>query len=97
MKPGDQLVFVGFGAGLTWAACAIQWSVPTDRHEADWWRSTRRQVGYQAAAARSMWRRAVRWVYHVWPNDPEAAPLPVEEPPKEVETPTNGAGHSGDD
>ncbi len=26
VKPGDHLVMVGFGAGLTWAACAIQWS-----------------------------------------------------------------------
>ena len=71
VKPGDKLVFVGFGAGLTWAACAIQWGVPTDKPEANWWRNTRRQAGYQAAAARSMWRRAVRWVYQVWPNDPE--------------------------
>lgn len=26
IKPGDHLVMVGFGAGLTWASCAIQWS-----------------------------------------------------------------------
>jgi len=26
VKPGDRLVLVGFGAGLTWAACAIQWT-----------------------------------------------------------------------
>ncbi|HEX7593388.1 MAG TPA: beta-ketoacyl-ACP synthase III [Anaerolineae bacterium] len=26
VKAGDHLVMVGFGAGLTWAACAIQWS-----------------------------------------------------------------------
>lgn len=97
VQPGDKLVFVGFGGGLTWAACAIQWSVPTDRTETDWWRNTRRQAGYQAAAARSMWRRAVRWVYHVWPNDPEDGPIPSEEVPKELETPFNGSGRSGDD
>lgn len=74
VKPGNNLVFVGFGAGLTWAACAIKWGVPTDEPEADWWKSKRRQAGYQAAAARSMWRKAVRWVYQVWPNDPEATP-----------------------
>ena len=28
IKPGDHLVMVGFGAGLTWASCAIQWSAP---------------------------------------------------------------------
>jgi 3-oxoacyl-[acyl-carrier-protein] synthase III len=76
VKPGDNLVFVGFGGGLTWAACAVKWSVPTDRPPADWWKSTRRQASYQAAAARSMWRRAVRWMYHVWPDDPEDGPLP---------------------
>ncbi|MDE3091380.1 MAG: ketoacyl-ACP synthase III [Chloroflexota bacterium] len=26
IKPGDHLVMVGFGAGLTWASCAIEWS-----------------------------------------------------------------------
>jgi len=26
IKAGDHLVMVGFGAGLTWAACAIEWS-----------------------------------------------------------------------
>jgi 3-oxoacyl-[acyl-carrier-protein] synthase-3 len=28
VKPGDHLVMVGFGAGLTWASCAIQWTAP---------------------------------------------------------------------
>lgn len=26
VEPGDRLVLVGFGAGLTWAACAIEWT-----------------------------------------------------------------------
>lgn len=26
IKPGDNLVLVGFGAGLTWASCVIRWS-----------------------------------------------------------------------
>ncbi len=26
LKYGDNLVLVGFGAGLTWGACAIKWS-----------------------------------------------------------------------
>jgi len=29
--PGDNLVMVGFGAGLTWAALALKWSVPPAR------------------------------------------------------------------
>lgn len=41
VQPGDNLVLVGFGAGLTWAAVVVQWSVipsetrPTYR---TWWR-----------------------------------------------------------
>ena len=97
VKPGDKMVFVGFGAGLTWAACAIQWGVPTDKPEANWWRNTRRQASYQAAAARSMWRRAVRWVYQVWPNDPESGrALPESEPAKPVAMSMNGATHNED-
>ena len=26
IKTGDHLVMVGFGAGLTWASCAVQWT-----------------------------------------------------------------------
>lgn len=94
VKPGDKLVFVGFGAGLTWAACTIQWSVPTEAPTTDWWKSTRRQAGYQAAAARSMWRRAVRWMYHVWPTDPESGPVPESDEVKEPEAVVNGSGHN---
>lgn len=75
IDPGDNLVFVGFGAGLTWAACAIQWSVPVEKRTPNWWQNYRRQATYQAAAARSMWRKAVRWVHDVLPNDPEATPV----------------------
>jgi len=75
VKPGDNLVFVGFGAGLTWAACAVQWSVPVGKKSTpNWWQSTRRQATYQAAAARSMWKKAVRRVYDLLPNDPESVP-----------------------
>jgi 3-oxoacyl-[acyl-carrier-protein] synthase-3 len=80
LKPGYKVVFVGFGAGLTWAACAIDWRTPVEKLDTNWWRSTRRQATYSAAAARSMWKKAVRWVYDVLPNDPEA---PVKEVVKE--------------
>jgi len=38
VKPGDHLVFVGFGAGLTWAAAAFHWEPqePTAIPVADW-------------------------------------------------------------
>jgi 3-oxoacyl-[acyl-carrier-protein] synthase-3 len=28
LKPGDRVVFVGFGAGLTWGAAVVEWSGP---------------------------------------------------------------------
>ena len=28
IKPGDHIVFVGFGAGLTWGSAVVQWSGP---------------------------------------------------------------------
>ncbi len=28
LNPGDKIVFVGFGAGLTWGAAVVQWSGP---------------------------------------------------------------------
>jgi 3-oxoacyl-[acyl-carrier-protein] synthase-3 len=33
LKPGDRVVFVGFGAGLTWGALAAEWSGPLARPE----------------------------------------------------------------
>lgn len=74
VKPGDRLVFVGFGAGLTWAACALQWSVPIEKHTSTWWKTTRQRATYQAAAARSILKRAMRRVYAALPNDPESPP-----------------------
>jgi 3-oxoacyl-[acyl-carrier-protein] synthase-3 len=29
MNPGDNIVFVGFGAGLTWGAAVVRWSGPS--------------------------------------------------------------------
>ncbi len=83
IRPGDNLVFVGFGAGLTWGACAVKWGVPTDEPERGWWQNTRWQAGYQAAAMRSMLRKAQRWVYQVWPTDPEGGTAPDPEEAKQ--------------
>ena len=55
IHPGDQLVFVGFGAGLTWGAMVAQWTGPL---------STRRivyPVRYRAyATLRSILLRLLR-------------------------------------
>ena len=86
VAPGDNLVFVGFGAGLTWGACAVKWSVPIEKPESTWWKNTQRQATYQAAAARSMWKRAIRRIYSQ--VEPRAmARRPVRRPEEEQPAP----------
>ena len=86
VAPGDNLVFVGFGAGLTWGACAVKWSVPIEQPKSTWWKNTQRQATYQAAAARSMWKRAIRRIYSQ--VEPRAlARRPVRRPDEEQPAP----------
>ncbi len=57
IRPGDKLVFVGFGAGLTWAALAAEWTGPLEPQ------TTRRidPALYQPwARVRSFFRRVLR-------------------------------------
>ena len=60
VHPGDHLVLVGFGAGLTWGALTLQWvaperPVPTRRRRLSLLRSV-------FARVRSSLRRVVRWL-----------------------------------
>lgn len=70
IKPGDNLVLVGFGAGLTWAAAAVQWAAPwpvapLPQHQRLAWRARRVFV-----RVRSGWRRFRRriWAAIRWPG-----------------------------
>ena len=63
VRPGQNLVLAGFGAGLTWAATAIHWRAPVERTPATWWQDAQREAGYQLASARSTWRKAARRIY----------------------------------
>jgi 3-oxoacyl-[acyl-carrier-protein] synthase III len=63
VRPGQNLVLAGFGAGLTWAATAVRWCAPVERAPDTWWKDAQREAGYQLASARSTWRRAARRVY----------------------------------
>jgi hypothetical protein len=56
LNPGDHLVMVGFGAGLTWAASVIQWGVPKPPVPA--WRRT--LDGLRRVAAGKLCSRARR-------------------------------------
>ncbi len=58
---GDYLVLSSFGAGLSWAALALRWSVPIPSHVAPW-QPIQRQVASRMASVRSMLRRSERSV-----------------------------------
>ncbi len=65
VQPGDRLLAVGFGAGLTWGAAVIEWMAkpPLERP----WRSRLRAVLYALARVRSRlrrwWRHLETWLF----------------------------------
>ncbi|MGD2165647.1 MAG: 3-oxoacyl-[acyl-carrier-protein] synthase III C-terminal domain-containing protein, partial [Anaerolineae bacterium] len=63
IKRGDLVVCVGFGAGLTWGATAVRWSVPLPAEPAPAWRRGRYTVLQGYAWVRSLVRRFVRWLF----------------------------------
>jgi 3-oxoacyl-[acyl-carrier-protein] synthase-3 len=60
IKPGDKIVLVGFGAGLTWAAATIEWGVPEPLYKPNLLIRTARMAIYPLAAARSRGAKALR-------------------------------------
>jgi 3-oxoacyl-[acyl-carrier-protein] synthase-3 len=56
----DLIVAVGFGAGLTWAAAAIRWSLPVPVAAPPRRITFLRSFRYRLAQARSRWRRTWR-------------------------------------
>jgi len=68
LKPGDHVVFVGFGAGLTWAAAAFHWEPqePTAIPAADW--PIREAVAGPVARARTaLWSARVNLATKIEP------------------------------
>jgi 3-oxoacyl-[acyl-carrier-protein] synthase-3 len=65
VEPGDRLVTVGFGAGLTWGAAVIQWMATAAPERP--WRTRLRAALYLLARVRSalrrLWRRAETWLF----------------------------------
>ena len=66
IKPGDHLVLVSFGAGLTWAAAVVQWHVPLPAPRLSWWKRLLRRVGYRWAWLASRLRRTYRKFNSWW-------------------------------
>ncbi len=61
VHPGDLVVCVGFGAGLTWGGVTIRWTQPRPTPAPRWRRTTRRWL-YILARIRSAIRRFLRWL-----------------------------------
>lgn len=62
VHPGDHIVMVGFGAGLTWAAALLRWSVAAPEEEAPRLHVWLRWLLYRWAAARTWLERGWRQV-----------------------------------
>jgi 3-oxoacyl-[acyl-carrier-protein] synthase-3 len=60
VRKGDLIVCVAFGAGLTWAATAIEWSLPLPVPKPPRWRIYWRAMLYRLARIQSWWRRQRR-------------------------------------
>lgn len=62
LKPNDNIVLVGFGGGLTWAAAVIQWQVIPKKaapRVVSMWGDTRREAEYVLA----FWRARILRIY----------------------------------
>ena len=62
VNPGDHLVFVGFGAGLSWGACALEWTEPTIKQTTTPQRAAQSKLRYGWANVKSLGHRVLRRV-----------------------------------
>jgi 3-oxoacyl-[acyl-carrier-protein] synthase-3 len=62
INPGDHIVFVGFGAGLTWAACAIEWTSATIPHKYSPQHVAQSKLRYGWLRVKSLGHRLLRHV-----------------------------------
>ena len=60
IKRDDLIVCVGFGAGLTWAAATIRWTMPLPVPAPSRRMTVQRSLRYRWARLRSLWRRLWR-------------------------------------
>lgn len=58
LRPGDHVVLVGFGAGLTWGATVIQWAIEPQEWPA--WRRSLQWTRYRLAGAKALINRTER-------------------------------------
>jgi 3-oxoacyl-[acyl-carrier-protein] synthase-3 len=63
IEQGDVVVCVGFGAGLTWGAASVRWSVPLPLEPPSRRARLWRRLSYLYAALRSLALRFLRWLF----------------------------------
>ena len=63
-QAGDKLVLVGFGAGLTWAAAAVEWGMPAPTRPRPWLRRSWAGFLFWWAGVRSLVLRTERHAYN---------------------------------
>jgi 3-oxoacyl-[acyl-carrier-protein] synthase-3 len=64
VRPGDKLVLVAFGAGLTWAAAAVEWGMPPAPTTRSFFDRLFAQISFFFAGARSFALRSERHFYN---------------------------------
>jgi 3-oxoacyl-[acyl-carrier-protein] synthase III len=62
VQPGDHLILVGFGAGLTWGAALVEWAQPLPKTPIPRLKHVYLTFRYRWARVASFFRRAWRWV-----------------------------------
>ncbi|MEM7028720.1 MAG: beta-ketoacyl-ACP synthase III [Chloroflexota bacterium] len=82
VKEKDNLVFVGFGGGLTWGATVVQWGIPVPYQARQKWYRTLRQTYYRWANISSKVGWLLRSVESRLARRP--ALLPLEDQSKET-------------
>ncbi len=68
MKPGDHVVLVAFGAGLTWASAVVHWAPPVIQSQGGWRKQLQSLRRFGLAPAKSLRQRAGRKVDALLPN-----------------------------
>lgn len=62
VNPGDHVVMVGFGGGLTWGSCAVEWTTPTIKRAITPQRAAQSRLRYRWANFKSFGHRVLRRV-----------------------------------
>ena len=95
VHPGDHVILVGFGGGLTWGAALIQWEapipltpLPRSKHI---WLSLR----YRWARVESFFRRAWRWMEGLTKTATGHTRIPWLTPKDSISKPKGETGRAG--